>query len=71
MSEKIIPAKTILICDRCDAETEGQFNSGLRLDVNKYSRDVYGNMGGSRYKFDLCSVCKEGFERFMDNKVGE
>lgn len=65
--KKIIPSVTIVKCDRCGVETENDafLPNGIRMNIHRYSRDAYGNMGGHRSDYDICTTCCTTFERFI------
>jgi hypothetical protein len=73
MGAKTIPAKTILICDRCDAQgerAEGPFGNGgtHAKKVEMWARGYDGAAGGISQDIDLCSSCSELFRDFLGGK---
>lgn len=74
MTAKTIPAKVILVCDRCNAEgmrgEEGSFHYGgmHARKVEEWSRSYDGSAGGITRDIDLCSACAYDFSQFMSEK---
>lgn len=72
MSLKVIPSRTIIICDRCgqgDERGKGPFeNGGLHAkEVHTWSKGYDGAAGGSTRDIDLCCSCAYEFEKFLYN----
>lgn len=73
MSIKVVPAKTILTCDRCnrsDVMSEGIFsNGGVHADkLQRWARGYDGSAGGISMDLDLCSDCANDFDKFLNEK---
>lgn len=72
MSERNIPAKQILACDRCGAEGEylrsGAFKDGglHAKSVERCSRAYDVAAGGAFIRLDLCAACDMEFSKWLD-----
>lgn len=71
MSERVIPAQTILVCDRCGREgvqyREGAFaHGGLHIrGAESWGAAWNGDIGGAHVNYDLCAECQVAFERWL------
>ncbi len=68
MAERTIPAKTVLICDRCGVQAEhhkGAFTSTLRLSGTLSAVCYDGGMGGGKVRYDFCGACAEKFRQWV------
>ena len=71
MARKEIPAKHILVCDRCGHEGERGYEAFARggthsIAVESWAIGYDGAAGGHTRPLDLCASCTTDFERFMN-----
>lgn len=71
MASKVVPAKELLICDRCKKEGVRQEDGPFRLgglhikEAEEWGASIYGDTGGYNYRLDFCQSCAPLFFQWM------
>lgn len=71
MSREMIPAKEIIICDRCKihVSTSGAHNERVAMQCYWESWNHEGAGASNDSKLDLCTDCCEAFRKFMKENL--
>lgn len=64
-----VKPREYLECDRCKAVIDTRWYKFIKLKRLKQRRIIEGYTYNS--ELDLCAICSEKFERFMDNELDD